>query len=80
VRLHRPGVSQLPLSGFEGLLLDTNIALEGNICRFFGLGAGFNFMRVDIQGDGGSDFLGGGWDGKLNFDYTGIFLYGKFFF
>lgn len=67
-------------SGFEGLLLDTNIMLEGNICRFFGLGAGFNFMRVDIQGDGGSDFLGGGWNGKLNFDYTGIFLYGKFFF
>ncbi len=68
------------LSGFDGLLLDTNIALEGHITRFFGLGAGFNFLRVDIEGDGGSDFLGGGWNGKLNFDYTGIFLYGKFFF
>jgi hypothetical protein len=68
------------LSGFDGLLLDTNIALEGHITRFFGLGAGFNFLRVDIEGDGGSDFLGGGWNGKLNFDYTGLFLYGKFFF
>ena len=70
----------ISLSGFEGLLLDTNLALEGHICRFFGLGAGFNFLRVDIEGDGGTGFLGGGWDGKLNFDYTGIFLYGKFFF
>lgn len=68
------------LSGFDGLLLDTNIMLEGHICRFFGLGAGFNFLRVEIEGDGGDAFLGGGWNGKLNFDYTGIFLYGKFFF
>lgn len=68
------------LSGFDGLLLDFNLALEGHICRFFGLGAGFNFLRVDIEGDGGDGFLGGGWNGKLNFDYTGVFLYGKFFF
>lgn len=68
------------LSGFDGLLLDFNLALEGHICRFFGLGAGFNFLRVDIEGDGGDGFLGGGWNGKVNFDYSGIFLYGKFFF
>jgi hypothetical protein len=70
----------ISLSGFEGLLLDFSLALEGHICRFFGLGAGFNFLRVDIEGDGGSDFLGGGWNGKLNFDYSGVFVYGKFFF
>lgn len=73
-------VFYIALSGFDGLLLDTNIALEGHICRFFGLGMGFNFLRVEIEGDGGDGFLGGGWDGKLNFDYSGIFLYGKFFF
>ncbi len=70
----------ITLSDFDGLLIDFNLALEGHICRFFGLGAGFNFLRVDIEGNGGSDFLGGGWDGKLNFDYGGLFLYGKFFF
>jgi hypothetical protein len=70
----------ISLSGFEGLLLDANLALEGHICRFFGMGMGFNFLRVEIEGDGGDGFLGGGWNGKLNFDYSGIFLYAKFFF
>lgn len=73
-------VFYISLSGFDGLLLDMNLAVEGHICRFFGLGMGFNFLRVEIEGDGGGDFLGGGWNGKLNFDYSGIFLYGKFFF
>jgi hypothetical protein len=70
----------ISLSGFEGLLLDTNIALEGRICRFFGMGMGFNFMRVEIEGDGDGSFLGGSWNGKLDFDYSGLFIYGKFFF
>jgi len=73
-------VLYISLSGFEGLLLDANIALEGHICRFFGLGLGYNFMQIEIEGDGGSDFLGGGWNGKLNLDYSGINIYGKFFF
>jgi len=73
-------VFYISLSGFEGLLLDTNLAVEGHITRFFGLGMGFNFLTVEIEGDGGSDFLGGGWNGKLNFDYSGINIYGKFFF
>ena len=37
-------------------------------------------MRVDSKEGGGNGFLGGGRDGKLNFDYTGIFLNAKFFF
>jgi hypothetical protein len=73
-------VFYISLSGFEGLLLDANLALEGHICRFFGLGMGFNFMQVEIEGDGGNGFLGGGWNGKLNFDYSGLHLYAKFFF
>ena len=73
-------VFYISLSGFEGLLLDTTIALEGHITRFFGLGMGFNFLTVEIEGDSGSDFLGGGWSGKLNFDYSGLSIYGKFFF
>jgi hypothetical protein len=70
----------ISLSGFEGLLLDANLALEGHICRFFGLGLGYNFMKIEIEGDGGDDFLGGGWNGKLNLDVSGLFLYAKFFF
>jgi hypothetical protein len=70
----------ISLSGYEGLLLDTNIALEGHICRFFGLGMAFNFMRVNIEGDGDQDFLGGSWSGNLDFDYTGLSIYAKFFF
>jgi hypothetical protein len=41
---------------------------------------GFNFLRVEIDGNGDADFLGGGWKGKLNFDYSGLSIYGKFFF
>lgn len=70
----------ISLSGFEGLLLDTNLALEGHICRFFGLGLGFNFMRVEIEGDGDGSFLGASWSGKVDFDYSGVSIYGKFFF
>ncbi len=73
-------VFYIDLSGFEGLLMDANIALEGHVCRFFGLGMGFNFLHIQIDGDGGDDFLGGGWNGKLDFDYSGVALYGKFFF
>jgi hypothetical protein len=73
-------VFYINMSGFEGLLLDTSIALEGHICRFFGLGMGFNFLTVEIEGDGEAEFLGGSWNGKLNFDYTGLSIYGKFFF
>ncbi len=73
-------VFYISLSGFEGLLLDMNLALEGHITRFFGLGLGFNFLRVNIEGDGGDGFLGGGWNGKLEFDYSGLHIYGKFFF
>jgi len=73
-------VFYISLSGFDGLLLDANIAVEGHVCRFFGLGMGFNFLQVEIEGDGGDGFLGGGWSGKLNFDYSGLHIYGKFFF
>jgi len=70
----------ISLSGFEGLLLDYNFAVEGHICRFFGLGMGYNFMHVKIEGDGGTDFLGGTWSGQLDYDYSGFYLYAKFFF
>jgi hypothetical protein len=73
-------VFYISLSGFEGLLLDANFALEGHICRFFGLGMGYNILKVELEGTGGDDFLGGGWNGKLDLDYSGLFLYGKFFF
>jgi hypothetical protein len=73
-------VFYISLSGFEGLLLDTTVALEGHITRFFGLGMGFNFLTVEIEGDGDAEFLGGGWNGKLNFDYSGLSIYAKFFF
>jgi hypothetical protein len=73
-------VFYINLSGFDGLLLDASLALEGHICRFFGMGMAFNFMRVEIKGDGGDGFLGGGWNGQLDFDYSGISIYGKFFF
>jgi hypothetical protein len=73
-------VFYISLSGFSGLLLDTTIALEGHITRFFGLGMGFNFLTVEIEGNGDTDFLGGSWNGKLNFDYSGLSIYAKFFF
>ena len=72
--------SYIELSGFKGVLLDANLALEGHICRFFGLGMGYNFLHIMVEGDGGTDFLGGTWKGKLDFNYSGLFIYAKFFF
>lgn len=70
----------ITLSDFEGLLLDANVALEYNLFKYFGLGAGFNLLRVDIRGEGGDAFLGGGWNGDLKFNYSGIQIYGKLYF
>ncbi len=70
----------ISLSGFEGLLVDANLAVEGHICRFFGLGMAYNFMRVEIEGNGDGSFLGGSWNGKVDYSYSGVSIYAKFFF
>ncbi len=70
----------ISIPGFRGFLLDANLAVEGHICRFFGLGLGYNFMRVNVEGDGDAEFLGASWNGRLHFDYSGVYIYAKFFF
>ena len=56
------------------------MALEYNLFKYFGLGLALNMLRVDIDGEGGTNFLGGTWGGNLQFDYLGLMLYGKFYF
>jgi hypothetical protein len=68
------------VSGFEGMLLDANVALEYDLFKYFGLGLGFDLLRVDISGDADDSFLGGGWEGDLEFNYSGLQVYGKFYF
>jgi hypothetical protein len=50
------------------------------IFKYFGLGIGADFLRVSISGNGSDGFLGGGWSGKLDFDYSGLMIYGKLYF
>jgi hypothetical protein len=50
-------VFYIDLSGFDGLLFDSITSVEGNSCRFFGLGMVVNFLPVDIEGQ---DWIGNG--------------------
>jgi hypothetical protein len=67
------------LDDYKGKLIDINIALEYNVWKHLGLGIGYNTVRIDISADG-DDLLGGNLLGGVEFDYSGLQLYGKIYF
>ena len=71
----------LQINGFQGSLLNTSLGLEYRPWRHFGIGLDFNAMAVRVQANSistgypGTDFVG-----KVQLNYGGLLMYGKFAF
>lgn len=69
----------LKIDNFTGSILDLNFALEYKATRHFSLGLGINSYRLNIYAKG-NDYPGIDFFGDIKMDYSGIFLYAKFYF
>jgi hypothetical protein len=69
----------LELDNFTGVLSDINIALEYNPWEHFGFGVAIDYFRLGIQSNG-EDYPNIDFVGDIKFSYTGLMLYGKYFF
>jgi hypothetical protein len=65
---------------FTGSLINLRSAVEYNPWNHIGFGLGFDVLRMGMEADGGEDYPGIDLRGNVQFDYTGIMLYGRAFF
>lgn len=65
--------------GFTGRLTQTRAAIEYLPVKHVGLGIGVDNMRFAFEGTG-KDYPNVDLSGNVNFEYTGLQLYGKFLF
>jgi len=71
----------LEINDFRGSLLDLNVGVEYRPWKHFGLGLGYNFMGVSVEGEGSdSDYPGIDFVGEVDVRFSGLFLYGKLSF
>ena len=64
---------------FTGNLLNFTTAIEYNPWKHVGFGLGLDALRMGLEADG-EDYPGIDLRGNVEFDYTGVMLYGRFFF
>ena len=69
----------LEIDEFTGTILDANIAVEYRPWKNLGFGLGFDALNVTVDADG-EDYPGIDFKGEVQFDYTGLLLYAKFYF
>jgi hypothetical protein len=69
----------LKIDEYEGLLVDTMIGLELSPIDHFGLGIAYHALRFDLEMED-DDFLTVDFKGELELDYSGLMLYGVFYF
>lgn len=72
-------VFYLSLSGYQGVLADSILAVEYLPFKHIGFGAGVNSLRINVKADGNSD-TGLDLNGRLNFRFTGALLYVKAYY
>ena len=71
----------LELNEFRGSLVDLNAGAEYRPWRHFGVGLGYNFMAVNVEGESSSsDYPGADFVGRVEVRFSGLFLYGKLSF
>lgn len=71
----------LELSDFKGSLMDLNVGMEYRPWKHFGLGLGYNFMGVHVEGESSNaDYPGADFVGEVDVRFSGLFLYGKLAF
>jgi hypothetical protein len=64
---------------FSGGLLDTRVGVEYNIWKHVGIGAAYEYFRLQVKAEG-QDYPEINLVGKIQFNYGGLLLYGKFYF
>jgi hypothetical protein len=64
---------------FQGSLYDVKVGVEYNIWKYVGVGVAYDFFRVQVKAEGG-DYPGLDMAGRIQVNYGGLLLYGKFFF
>jgi hypothetical protein len=69
----------LDVTGFSGRLMQIRGAVEYNVAKHFALGTGLDTLSLSIDGKG-AHFPGIDFEGKLDYRYTGMQVYGKYFF
>ena len=69
----------LQYENFQGSLWDAKVGLEYNIWKYVGVGVAYDFFRVQVKADG-QNYPGVDMTGKIEVSYSGLLLYGKFFF
>jgi len=62
----------------SGSIVDLNLALEYNVFENFGIGIGYNFLFFNVDSEDDGSFVG--FEGEIDYNLNGIFMYGKFFF
>ena len=64
---------------FQGSLYDAKVGLEYNIWKHVGVGVAYEYLRMEFKAEG-QDYPSIDMVGKIQFNYGGLLLYGKFFF
>ncbi len=64
---------------FKGGLYTTNLALEYNAWKNVGFGIGYDIFKLAIEAEG-EDYPEIDFFGKIEFAYTGLFIYSKIYF
>ena len=71
----------LEMNDFKGSLIDFNVGMEYRLWKHFGVGLGYNFLGVSVEGEGSSsDYPGADFVGEVDVRFSGLFLYGKLSF
>ena len=65
---------------YKGSIIDLNIGLEYNIWKHFGLGIGYEFFTIEVSAEGDEALIIGDLFGSIEYNYSGIQLYGKLYF
>ncbi len=72
-------VFYLEYDNFTGSVLEFKVAVEYNPWEHVGLGLGFDTLRVQLEADG-EDYPSIDFKGNVDFAYTGLQLYLRYFF
>jgi len=74
------GILYLKIGDFTGAILDSGLALEYHVWKHVGFGLAIDRLQVEIEAEDDDSYPGVDFIGNLTFNYTGIMLYGKFYF
>jgi hypothetical protein len=68
----------LEVDTLSGLMLSYYAAVEWNVWKYVGFGAGVNYITANVEGDG-DRVLGIKLDGEVDFTSAGAFVFAKFY-